>query len=84
MSDSKKKYEEMKYNTNTTARMEAIKKDSIVEDVKYIMDERSQKGQRDYGTTLQDSPDDFYSWLNHLQEELMDAALYIQKIKKLK
>lgn len=70
MSDSKKKYYEMRT-------------DSIVEDVKYIYDQRSEKGQRDYGTTLEDNPDDFYVWLNHLQEELMDAVLYIQKIKKL-
>ena len=70
MSDSKKKYYEMRT-------------ESIVEDVKYIYDQRSEKGQRDYGTTLEDNPDDFYSWINHLQEELMDAVLYIQKIKKL-
>ena len=56
MSDSKKKYYEMRT-------------DSIVEDVKYIYDQRSEKGQRDYGTTLEDNPDDFYVWLNHLQEE---------------
>lgn len=71
MSDSKKKYFEMQT-------------DGIVEDVKYIMDKRSEKGQREYGTTLEDSPDEFYVWLNHLQEELMDAVLYIQKIKKIK
>lgn len=70
MSDSKKKYFEMRT-------------DGIVEDVKYIYDKRSEKGQKEYGTTLEDNPDEFYAWLNHLQEELMDATLYIQKIKKL-
>lgn len=70
MSDSKKKYFEMQT-------------DGIVEDVKYIMDKRSEKGQREYGTTLEDSPDGFYSFLNHLQEELLDSVLYIQKLKKL-
>lgn len=69
MSDSKKKYFEMQT-------------DGIVEDVKYIMDKRSKKGQREYGTTLEDNPDGFYAWLNELQEELLDAALYIQKLKK--
>ena len=57
--------------------------DGIVEDVKYKYDERSQNGQSKYGTTLEDSQEEFYAWLNHLQEELMDATLYIQKIKKL-
>lgn len=70
MSDSKKKYFEMQT-------------DSIVEDVKYIYDKRSEKGQKEYGTTLEDNPDGFYKWINHLQEELMDAVLYLQKIKKL-
>jgi len=71
MSDSKKKYFEMQT-------------DGIVEDVKYIMDKRSEKGQKEYGTTLEDSPESIKSFLNHLQEELMDAVLYIQKIKKIK
>lgn len=70
MSDSKKKYFEMQT-------------DGIVEDVKYIMDKRSEQGQKEYGTTLEDSPDGFYIWLNHLQEELLDSVLYIQKLKKL-
>lgn len=71
MSHSKKKYWEMKT-------------DGIVEDVKYIMDSRSKEGQKEYGTTLQENPDGFYTWLNELQTELLDAALYIQKIKKIK
>jgi len=40
---------------------------------------RSEVGIKKYGTTLQDNnTDDF---LNHLQEELMDAILYIEKLK---
>lgn len=70
MSDNKNDY----FETTT---------DSIVEDVKYIMDTRSQQGQREYGTTLEDNPDGFYRWIDELQMELLDAALYIQKIKKL-
>lgn len=70
MSDSKKKYYEMHT-------------DGIVEDVKYIMDKRSEEGQKEYGTTLENNPDGFYKWLNELQTELLDAALYIQKLKKL-
>ena len=69
MSDSKKKYYEMHT-------------DGIVEDVKYIMDKRSEEGQKEYGTTLENNPDGFYKWLNELQTELLDAALYIQKLKK--
>ena len=58
--------------------------DPIVEEVKDIMDKRSTKGIEEYGTTLADNPDGFYRWLNELQSELLDAALYIQKLKKQK
>ena len=58
-----------------------MKKDLIVEQVKDILDERSQRGQLKYGTTLEENNSDDY--LQHLQEELMDAILYIQKIKQL-
>jgi len=58
-------------------------KDKIVESVidKYKI--RSEKGIKKYGTTLQNNLLTFDEWLNHLQEELMDATLYIEKIKKL-
>lgn len=54
--------------------------DLIVENVidKYI--KRSPEGIEKYGTTLQDNDSDLKYWLEHLQEELMDASLYIEKI----
>ena len=84
MGDSVSKYflDREEYTTNTTARTNPVKTDSIVEEVKEIMDKRSQRGIKEYGTTLQDNPDGFYVWLKELQEELLDAALYIQKLKK--
>lgn len=57
------------------------KTDPIVEKVKRNYDIRSAIGISKYGTTLEDSPDGFYKFLNHLQEELMDATLYIEKLK---
>jgi hypothetical protein len=53
-------------------------KDEIVEQVinKYHM--RSQLGITKYDTTLETNNKDNY--LKHLQEELMDATLYIQKL----
>jgi hypothetical protein len=52
--------------------------DKIVKQVidKYI--QRSELGIKKYGTTLdQNNTDDF---LIHLQQELMDASLYIEKL----
>lgn len=73
------------YSTGISYTPTQIKqRDPIVEEVKNIMDKRSAKGIKEYGTTLADNPDGFYTWLNELQAELLDAALYIQKIKKQK
>ena len=53
--------------------------DPIVKQVTDKFKSRSEVGIKKYGTTLEDNnTDDF---LNHLQEELMDAVLYIQKLK---
>lgn len=57
-------------------------RDQIVNDVvdKYL--KRSQVGITKYGTTLEFNNKDNY--LQHLQEELMDATLYLQKLIHLK
>jgi hypothetical protein len=53
--------------------------DPIVEQVKELFDQRSFLGVKKYGTTLHaNNTDDFF---NHFQEELLDAILYLQKLK---
>jgi hypothetical protein len=52
-------------------------KDKIVEQVVQKYQERSAVGIKKYGTTLEQNNADNY--LIHLQEELMDATLYIEK-----
>lgn len=53
-------------------------KDQIVQQVIEKFNSRSAVGIAKYGTTLQENnADDF---LLHLQEELMDAVLYIEKL----
>ena len=76
MSDSVTKYFE---NASSTI---PIKKDKIVDEVLYKYKERSYKGIETYGTTLQDSSEDMRAFLVHLQEELMDSTLYLQKLIK--
>lgn len=44
--------------------------------------ERSQKGIKKYKKTLNRDDLSKLDWLNHLQEELMDATLYIEKLKE--
>ena len=58
-------------------------KDLIVQSIIDKFNERSEIGIKKYGTTLDKNILTFDEWLTHLQEELMDATLYIEKIKKL-
>lgn len=60
---------------------EKDKQDSYVQSVKEKFEQRSQTGIRKYNTTLERDDLNFLDWLNHLQEELMDATLYIEKLK---
>lgn len=55
-------------------------KDPIVEQVKELFDKRSQAGIKKYGTTLYDNNKD--NFFDHLQQELMDGILYLQKLIK--
>jgi len=57
-------------------------KDPIVKSVVKKYEERSRVGIHKYGTTLQDNSLPLNEWLTHLQEELMDATLYIEKLKQ--
>ena len=43
--------------------------------------ERREIGKKKYGTTMERKDLSFVQWLNHLQEELLDAAIYIEKVK---
>ena len=60
---------------------EPMKKDKYVQSVKEKFEERSQTGIRKYNTTLEREDLDFIDWLTHLQEELMDATLYVERLK---
>ena len=55
--------------------------DHIVESVVWKFQKRSELGISKYGTTLQQNNKDNY--LLHLQQELMDATLYIEKLMHL-
>lgn len=61
--------------------MDRPKKDSYVQIVKAKFEARSQRGIEKYNTTLEHEDLNLQEWLNHLQEELMDATLYIEKLK---
>jgi|TARA_R110000782_G_scaffold193358_1_gene282917 hypothetical protein len=54
---------------------------SKVEDsvCKKILD-RAKVGKEKYGVTMEREDLNFTQWMTHLQEELMDAIVYIEKV----
>jgi hypothetical protein len=57
-------------------------RDPVVESVVDKFVRRSDVGFAKYGKTLRDDNSDLFVWVNHLQEELMDAILYMQRLKE--
>lgn len=57
-------------------------RDPIIERVVDQLVSRSDVGFKKYGVTLDKDVGDIATWLQHLQEELLDAANYIEKLKQ--
>jgi hypothetical protein len=51
--------------------------ESVIAKYKY----RSRVGIKKYNTTLERNDLSISDWMQHLQEELMDAVLYLEKLK---
>ena len=66
--------------------MQIKTKDKIVQAVLRKMDDRSLVGQKKYGQTMQDEIEtgkkDLQMFLTDVQEEIMDALLYIEAAKR--
>lgn len=63
--------------------MEQPKYDSVVSAVVSAFQKRAEFGQKKYGTTLDRNDLTFLQWIQHAQEELMDAILYLEKLKQI-
>lgn len=57
-------------------------KDPIIKRVIKKFVGRSNVGYKKYGVTLMDDSSNLDEWLNHLQEELMDAVNYIERARE--
>ena len=55
--------------------------DKIINRVIEKIQKRAEAGYKKYGVGLDKDDQSLDTWLNHLQEELMDAANYIEKIR---
>jgi hypothetical protein len=56
--------------------------DSIVASIIGKFRVRSELGKRKYGTDLDRTDLSVIDWINHAQEEHMDAILYLEKLKQ--
>ena len=79
MKDKIYEQREVEWTTNSTEQRPI--KDFIVESVIDQFKDRSNVGIKKYGVTLDREDLTMLEWLNHLQQELMDATLYIEKLK---
>ena len=55
--------------------------DKNVEKVITQLRDREEEGMRKYGVNTERKDLNTLEWLQHLQEELMDASVYIEKLK---
>ena len=51
--------------------------ENVIKDLRW----RAEKGLQKYGVTTERKDLSVIEWLQHLQEELMDATVYIEKLK---
>jgi hypothetical protein len=56
--------------------------DSVVMNVLQKFVQRSQFGKKKYGTDLDRTDLSVLDWIQHAQEEHMDAILYLEKLKQ--
>lgn len=56
--------------------------DTVVSSVIQSFKKRSLAGQLKYGTTLDRTDLSPLDWAQHMQEELMDAILYLERLKR--
>lgn len=81
MNTQKKTLKTMWTQTTTNDNLD-IQEDTIVQSVIDQFFQRSQVGIKKYNTTLDRNDLSLHEWLEHLKQELMDATLYIERLKK--
>tara|TARA_Y100000401_G_scaffold50235_1_gene39169 strand:+ start:657 stop:917 length:261 start_codon:yes stop_codon:yes gene_type:complete len=57
-------------------------RDKVIESVINKIIQRSDVGYKKYGITLHNDDQPLDTWLQHIQEELMDAVNYIEKTRQ--
>ncbi|WJQ02877.1 hypothetical protein QT236_14460 [Geobacillus stearothermophilus] len=61
--------------------MNELNKNQILRNVQKLLEEQTKKGLQKYGTTVNPADYDFIGWLEHLQQEMIDAIVYCETLK---
>lgn len=61
---------------------EDFQPDLVVQAVINKFASRAKMGKEKYGVTMDRNDLEFWEWLNHFQEELMDGIVYAEKLKQ--
>ena len=61
--------------------MNELNKNQILRNVQKMLEEQTRKGLEKYGTTVNPADYDFIGWLEHLQQEMIDAIVYCETLK---
>jgi hypothetical protein len=61
---------------------ENFQPDLVVQAVINKFANRAKIGKEKYGVTMDRNDLEFWDWLNHFQEELMDGIVYAEKLKQ--
>ena len=69
-------------NIDNCSYIDSYDVDSIVYSVLRKFTQRAKVGKEKYKTDLDRTDLNFLDWVNHAQEEMLDAALYLEKLKK--
>lgn len=77
------KTENMQIKDTMSEWIETQVKDSVVQSVINKFKQRSEVGIKKYGTTMDRDDLTRDEWITHISEELMDALLYLEKLKRL-
>ena len=56
--------------------------DSVVQSIVEKFVTRAEMGEKKYGVTLDREDISTVAWITHVQEELQDAILYLEKLKQ--
>lgn len=61
--------------------MQELNKNQILRNVQKMLEEQTRKGLEKYGTTVNPNDYTFVGWLEHLQQEMIDAVVYCEVLK---